>query len=368
MISINVVNNSKNTSSEVKAISNIVNKKVEAIFQEEAVDSIKGNETIPLRTDTGDLKTIVLEKISSGNGGSLNIHYSDKEIEYILDQTINIFRIPIIDEEYNIYIEVPEWLNSYLTTTKDINTFADADPFSYLPMQWAQMIDQPLTKKTKLTLYINNSFYRSYIPTVLMAAEDQELLMYIPEDSFATLLPTLMSQNSESMNPDSMYSLAGKLLILGMYQGGSSQTVITLLPYQCSLGTWNDFTESVTIGHANDIRLLNWVEKLYLDYGEEIVSNYFQIETICKLSKGSYSWRVPMSCDFKGWPWKLPINTTDSEKGMIYGRSYVQYNKQDSTYTRTFLVDEDVFITGDDLKALMNHLKEIEQNGTETTS
>lgn len=69
MISINVLEASKvnNTSSITNVVSKKIDTKVESLFTEEAIQEIKGTETIPLRTDTGDFKTIALEKLSSGS-------------------------------------------------------------------------------------------------------------------------------------------------------------------------------------------------------------------------------------------------------------------------------------------------------------
>lgn len=68
MISINVLEASKvnNTSSITNVVSKKIDTKVESLFTEEAIQEIKGTETIPVRTDTGDFKTVALEKLSSG--------------------------------------------------------------------------------------------------------------------------------------------------------------------------------------------------------------------------------------------------------------------------------------------------------------
>lgn len=135
---------------------------------------------------------------------------------------------------------------------------------------------------------------------------------------------------------------------------------MTLLPYKCGLGRNSYPNDSIIIYDGHDQRLLNWIEKLYLDYGETKISDYFQISVECKVDKNRYHNRIPMSYDFTGWPWKVTINATDLDSGILYGRSYVQFTKNESTYTQTFLVDEDVFIKGEDLKEIMNYLNKAE--------
>lgn len=68
MISINVLKHSlsNNSASVVNVVSKTVDNKVESLFKKDPVVEIKGTETIPVRTEAGDFKTVALEKLSSG--------------------------------------------------------------------------------------------------------------------------------------------------------------------------------------------------------------------------------------------------------------------------------------------------------------
>lgn len=316
---------------------------------------------------------------TSSGGGDLNIKYTSEEVELILDTVKQMLMIPMPDNEYDIYIEVPEWLNTYLFSTNSdtyINEIVgdDADIMSYLPMNWTEYIDAPLSSKDKINLYINNTIYKSYIG--IEAGPDGpdspiSITIFVPEENYTTLVRLMMSEmnggssSDEPLGDDALMQILGKILILGAKNGDDSMGAITTLPYKCRQyygSGYNSYTETRT--DADDIRLFNWVETLYNDFDNKFPDNCFLISTTCVVSEGGgYSFRTPSNCEFTGWPWKLTFDHTDFNNGVLYGKSSVQYIKNDDgTFTKDYLDDECEFITTNSFIDLKHRLEALENN------
>lgn len=313
---------------------------------------------------------------TSSGGGGLNIKYTSEEVELILDTVKQMLMIPMPENEYNIYIEVPEWLNTYLFSTNSdtyINEIVgdDVDIMSYLPMNWTEYIDAPISSNDKINLYINNTIYKTYIGINAGPDPSLSLTIFVPEENYTTLLQLMMtamnggSSSDASMTEDILFEMIGKILIIGLVNGDEFMSTMTTLPYKCrqyySSGLGSYFE---TLTDANDIRLFNWVETLYNDFNESFISNCFMITTSCRVSAdGGYSLRTPSNCEFTGWPWKLTFDHTDFNNGVLYGKSAVQYTKNDDgTFTKAYLDDESEFITTNSFIDMKHRLEALENN------
>lgn len=181
---------------------------------------------------------------TSSGGGDLNIKYTSEEVELILDTVKQMLIIPMPENEYDIYIEVPEWLSTYLFS-EDSDTYLneiagdDADIMSYLPMNWTEYIDAPLSSKDKINLYINNTIYKSYVGIEVISDTTISMTMFVPEENYRILLQLITasmygsSSSGDSMGEDELLKIAGKILILGLKNGEDSMSAMTTLPYKC---------------------------------------------------------------------------------------------------------------------------------------
>lgn len=232
-------------------------------------------------------------------------------------------------------------------------------------------IDARISSNDKINLYINNTIYKSYIGIESVIDASASLTIFVPEDNYTTLVQAMMSEmndGSSSNDPigdDALTRILGKILILGLKNGDEFMSVITTTPYKCrqSCGiSGNSFTDTGT--DADDIRLFNWVETLYNDFNEKFPDNCFVITTSCIVNEvNTYSFRTPSNCEFTGWPWKLTFDYTDVNNGVLYGKSAVQYTKNDDgTFTKDYLADECAFITIDSFIDLKHRLEALENN------
>ena len=303
----------------------------------------------------------------SGSGGSLDIHYTPEQIETILDYVKQTLYIPLISNEYDIHLDIPEWLEQYLFANSStyLNEIIDntVDIMQYLPLNWMQTIDTYVSGEDKLNLYINNNFYKSYVGFEVAGTGDIGLTLFIPEDNYISIVQAAMASMSGSdniMSDNELYDMLGKVLILSMKNGDEFMSVITFTPYNCILTKLN-YSDTINIS-SSGVLALNWIESICNNFGETYPSNFFNLSAYCKIAKNGYSVRQPSSCQFTGWPWELEFDVTDIADGMLCGKSYVHFMKNNETYHAEFLTDKDIFIDINAFKEFNDRISALENN------